>query len=96
MIFLRQALTASAYEAARVAIRDGKGTAEATIRAREILAARGITGAQIEFAPSNVEQLKRGSPLQVTINARADANSVGIIRFSKSRTIYAAVSMVKE
>ncbi len=96
LIFLKQALTASAYEAARVAIQDEKGRTESQGRAAEVLAARGVENYTIRFEPQDIINLPRGTPLTVTIEAPAAENSVGPMKFTRTVQIQAAVSMVKE
>ena len=96
MIFLKQALTSSAYEGVRVAIKGRSGAAEARTRAEEVLAGRGIQNSTIEFDPAEPADAERGTPIRVTVSAEASENSVGPRQFTNGMTLSASVSMVKE
>jgi len=96
MIFLKQALTSSAYEAARVAIQGQRGAADARRRAEEVLVGRGVDDSTVVFDPVEPRDAERGTPIRVTVSASAAENSVGPQRFSNAMTLSASVNMVKE
>lgn len=96
MIFLRQALVTTSYEAARISIRDDATTAEATVRAQEVLSARGIASATIVFNPSDIEGLARGTPLSVTVSAPANEFSVVSVLDLPTTTLSSSTNMIKE
>ena len=96
MVFLKQALTSSAYEGARVAIRGKRGAAAARTRIEEVLAGRGVQNADIVFDPVEPANVPRGTPIRVTVSAEASENSVGPRQFTNSLTLSGSVSMVKE
>jgi len=95
-IFVRQALTTSAYEGIRHAIRTGANTDDATAIARGVLNARRIRNSTIRFTPSEVRSAGRGSLVIIEVSAPFAANSpffgnVIADRISTVRTV-----MVKE
>ena len=96
MIFLRQAITAAAYEGARVAARNGSTESQALARCNEILRIRNVKGAQVTFSPSPAEQQDRGTQLTVTITVNCAANAAGPAPFFADRTLTAAITMAKE
>jgi Flp pilus assembly protein TadG len=96
MIFLRQAVTATAYETVRVAIhRDGTSSL-AQRRATEVLSARGILSGTVELAPSEPFGVARGTLISVTVRAPCDANSFMPAWFFGGRTQSVTAKMVKE
>ena len=74
-IFVRQALTCSAYEGIRVAVHGGAVTEDALARAQAILDSRGIRGATIQFDPSNIRDALRGSDIAIEVSAPYAINS---------------------
>ena len=96
MIFLKQAITAAAYEGARTAIRTDTNDAQVWTRVNELLAVRNVRQAQIQVAPSLVDQLPRGTPITVRVSAPISANRLGLTSFITDRMISGAVTMVKE
>ena len=96
MLFLRQALIQSAYEGAKVAVRN-TGTNEDSIAAIENVAAgRRINGVEIEFSPKNVSKVKPGQLVTITISAPGDTNSFIPFGPFKDRLVSARAVMVKE
>jgi Flp pilus assembly protein TadG len=95
-IFLKQAATIAAYEAAHVATQQGGSEVDAQRRAEEILAARSIDTAQIEFTPAAPDAAVRGTLVTVLVTAPAAANSIGLDWFFEDQTVTASVSMVKD
>jgi hypothetical protein len=64
-----EAVSLAAREAARVAVAPGGSRAEATERARQVLAAIGIEDFQIRFQPDPPETALVGQAVEVTIEA---------------------------
>jgi Flp pilus assembly protein TadG len=95
-IFLRQALTTSAYEGIREATRTGSTTADATSRAQNVLNARSVRGATIQFTPNNVETTPRGDIITIEVAARFSANSPFMGRVIADRNSTVRTVMVKE
>ncbi len=96
LIFLRQALVSTTYEAARVAIQNNATTADADARAQQVLAGRGITNATIVFNPADVENTARGTPIAVTVTVPADTFSIIPILNINTTNMSATTNMVKE
>lgn len=69
-IFVRQALTCSAYEGIRAAVHGGALTSDALERAQAILDSRGIRGATIEFEPADIRDAARGEDIAVIVSAK--------------------------
>jgi Flp pilus assembly protein TadG len=95
-IFLKQAVTVTAYEAANVVTRSGGTLAEAQQRADQILAARSIDSAKVTFSPANPETAARGQLVTVTVSAPAAANSIGLDWFFDDQTVLTSVKMLKD
>lgn len=74
-IFVRQALTTSAYEGIREAVNLSGTTSGATAKAQAILTARNIRDATIRFTPAEVSTAPRGSKLVIEVSASFRANS---------------------
>lgn len=92
-IFLKQGLTVSAYEAAKMATTVGYTVAEAEARGVQILTARGFDGATIAINP-NTTQLFPGTPVTVTVTAPANLNAISpSISFGAGTTIRASITM---
>jgi Flp pilus assembly protein TadG len=95
-IFLKQSVTVAAYESANLAAQAGGTSDEARHRAEQILAARSIDNATIEFTPTSVEAAERGQVVAVTVSAPSSANSIGFRSFFNNRTVAATVNMLKD
>ena len=96
MLFLRQAMIQSAYEGAKVAIRNN-GDNDAAISAIENVAAgRRVNGLNIEFSPADVSTAEQGEIIRVTVSAPGDDNSFIPFGPFKNRIVSAQAVMVKE
>ena len=96
MVFLKQTMTASAYEAARDGIQPDGTTAAATLLAHNVLDARNITGYTVTTTPPLVETADPGDTVRVTVSAPAAANSPVPVAFRRTANITAEVVMVKQ
>lgn len=74
-IFVRQALTTSAYEGIREAVNLSGTTSSATAKAQAILTTRNIRDATIRFTPAEVSAAPRGSDVVIEVSASFRANS---------------------
>jgi Flp pilus assembly protein TadG len=95
-IFLRQALSASAYEGARVAVRPESTSQQAISRCQAVLDGRDMQDTSITLNPQDVSTVQRGQLIEVTISATCDNNSVGPSWFFGGRTVEGHASFVKE
>ena len=95
-IFVRQALTISAYEGAREAIRTGATASAATTRAQDVLSARRIRSSTIRFTPSDVQSASRGSTIILEVSATYAANSPFFGSVIQDRVTTVRTVMVKE
>jgi Flp pilus assembly protein TadG len=95
-IFVRQALTTSAYEGIREAIRVGATTVNATNRAQDVLTARQIRGSTIRFTPADVQSAPRGSSVVVEVSAPYKVNSPFFGNVIADRITTVRTVMVKE
>ena len=95
MIFLRQALVQSAYEAAKVAVKTGDST-QSRNTALAVTKGRRINRVSINFEPTDVKNAKRGSLIRVNITAPGDTNSVIPFGVFRGRTISATAVMARE
>ena len=94
-IFLKQALSAAAYEGMRVAIEPRSKQADATQQAQAILNARLVKGSKITF-DTNVDTAPRGQKVAVEISAPLSLNSPFIGRVIQDRIVKVRTVMVKE
>ncbi len=95
-VYLKQAVTAAAYEAARVATGTGGTKIAAQTRGEEILSARTINGATVTFDPPLETSWLRGSRVSVTVSVPADQNLNGIQLFFSGQDWDSTVVMVKQ
>lgn len=96
MLFLRQALVQSAYEAAKVAVRNNGNVSDAIAAAERVSAGRRIRKLQIRFSPSNVASVPKGQMIQVVVSAPAKGNSLIPFDIFRNRTVSGTATMVKE
>ncbi|WP_083904703.1 TadE/TadG family type IV pilus assembly protein [Rhodopirellula sp. SWK7] len=96
MIFLKQTLSVAAYEATRVAIRDGRANADGERSARQILEGRSVNGFDIRFPNGEALDADRGAEVVVEISAPSAANSPLIGQFVADRVLTARVVMIKQ
>lgn len=95
-IFVRQALTTSAYEGIREAIRTGATIAGSTARAQKVLDDRRIKSATIRFEPSDFPNVARGSAIAIEVSASFRPNSPFFGNVIADRTTTVRTVMVKE
>lgn len=94
-IYSKQAGTAAAYEAIRVATSTGGTEAAARQRATEVLAALNIQGATIAVTPPIDASMRRGTLVTVSVDIPSSLNSGGL-GFLFPTQIVADVTMVKQ
>lgn len=94
-MFLKQALSAAAYEGMRVAIEPRSTQAEAIAQANSILNARLIKGSTMTFS-ANTDRVARGQKVSLEVSAPLSANSPFIGRVIPERIIRVRTVMVKE
>lgn len=95
-VFVRQALTTSAYEGIREATKVGGTSAEATSRAQTVLSARNIRGSSIRIIPNDVRNVARGEPITFEVSASFALNSPFFGNVISDRTTTVRSVMVKE
>jgi len=95
-IFVRQALTISAYEGIREAIRINGTTVNATSRAQAVLTARQIRSSTIVFTPANIQTAARGSNIVLEVSAPYRVNSPFFGNVIADRSTTVRTVMVKE
>ena len=96
LMFLRQALVQSAYEGAKVAIRNGGNNSDALNAVSQVAAGRRIQNLNVTFTPSDVSSVPQGEIIRVSISAPGDSNSFIPFGPFKGKTISAQAAMVKE
>ncbi len=96
MLFLRQAVVQSAYEAAKsVAKTNGAQTTAETL-GRQVLSSRGISTPTIVFTPASVDTLPAGTRFSVSVSVPGNSRSITGIGPFGGRTIQASATMLKE
>jgi Flp pilus assembly protein TadG len=96
MMFLRQALVQSAYEGAKVAIRNNGNNADANAAIQAVAAGRRINQLTVTFEPADVSTVAQGDTVRVTITAPGDTNSFIPFGPFKNKLVAAQAVMVKE
>lgn len=94
-IFLKQALSAAAYEGMRVAIEPRSKQADAIQQAQAILDARLVKGSKITF-DTNIDTAPRGQKVAVEVSAPISMNSPFIGRVIQDRIVKVRTVMVRE
>jgi Flp pilus assembly protein TadG len=94
-LVLKQTLTETAYETARMATNQGETEADALVRAEEILTSRSVEDAVITITPNVTATTPAGTEITVTISAPASSNSIGPHWYYKGSTLSATVVMVR-
>jgi hypothetical protein len=95
-IFLKQALSAAAYEGIREGVYPGSTTTDARAKAENVLTARQIRGFTITFTPADVARAERGSSVIINVSAPVSLNSPFIGRVINDRLVTSRAVMVKE
>lgn len=95
MIFLRQALVQSAYEAVKIAAKSGNADA-AREAAMDVAEGRNIDQLNVVFTPSDPGSLQRGSLITVTVSAPGDQSSPLPLGLFRGLTVAAQAVMVRE
>ena len=93
-IFLKQGLTAAAYEGARTGIRADATDTTARASVNRVLAGRRFTGASTDIDPG--VGVSRGTKLTVSVSAPSSANRIIFPRFVRGVTVTGQATMVKE
>lgn len=94
-IFLKQALSAAAYEGIRIAIEPGSRQTIAVQQAQSVLDSRLVKGSSITF-DTNIDTVPRGRKVAIEITAPISANSPFIGRVIQDRLVKVRTVMVKE
>jgi Flp pilus assembly protein TadG len=95
-LFLKQSLTAAAYEGVRTAIEKGTTTANVQAACNQILADRRIQGSVVTLTPVSTASLKPGDFIDVTVSAPCSSNSPVPTTFFRGKTLSAKASMMIE
>jgi Flp pilus assembly protein TadG len=96
MIYLRNALTLSAYEGARLACRRDATATMATQRAQQICTAQQVNSPTITISPTNITSAAVGTRITVTVAAGWNANSITRFVLSSNYTFSVSSTMVRE
>lgn len=95
-IFLKQAISVSAYEGARAGSRSGGTEAEVKSRISEVLTSRGIKNQTVTISPS-LTGIARGTKVTVTVSVPPSELGTAIpLAFLKTKTFSRSVSMVRQ
>lgn len=96
MIFVRQAMTAAAYEGLRLAVKENGTTRDARQMTRSVLRERNVRRGTIRFTPRDITRANPGQTLSVRITVPCDDNSIMPPWFFGGRSLVATGAMVKE
>ncbi|MFT7631441.1 MAG: Flp pilus assembly protein TadG [Mariniblastus sp.] len=96
LLFLRQTLVQSAYEGAKVAIRNNGNASDATEAIMNVAAGRRIDQLAIDFNPSDFASQPQGTQVVVTVTAPGGSNSFIPLGILGNQQVSASAVMVKE
>lgn len=96
MLYVRQAVVQSAYEAAKAAAKSRGSESAGRGLATSILASRNITKSNIQFAPSGIDNLAPGTPFTVTVSVPSDSRSITRAGPFRGLNIQVQATMLKE
>jgi Flp pilus assembly protein TadG len=95
-LFLKQSLTAAAYEGVRTAIEQAATTGDVQAACNQILADRKIKNATVNINPTAFSNLKPGDFVAITVSAPCASNSLVPTTFYRGRTLSATATMMIE
>lgn len=75
LLFTKQSLALAAYEAGRVAARDGSSAGAAQTRFEQITTARRITGATFTMTPADLSGAETGDEIRIDVTAPVTSNN---------------------
>jgi hypothetical protein len=96
MVFLKQSLTAAAYEGVRTALVEGATASDVRTTCDQILTDRRVQGATITITPTDIGSLDPGEYVDVTITAPCEQNTVVPNGFYRGKAMSATASMMIE
>ncbi len=96
MVFLKEALTVTAFEGSRVALTPGMTSADVTTACDQILTARNISGATVSVIPNDLASVPAGDPIAITVSAPCSANAVMPVWFYGGTSLDGAAVVMKE
>jgi len=95
-LYLRESLSVCSFEACRVGTRRGATAADVEARAREVLADRGVVGANFTVTPTSFDGLEALDQISVAITAPTAGNSIFIFDNLVNRNVQSRVTMIRE
>jgi len=96
LIFAKQAMVQTAYEAAIVAIKNSATNATSTAAANSVVRSHRLTGLTLAFDPADVSRAARGSVISVTATVPAGSHRLINSRIIGVDFISAQAFMIKE
>lgn len=96
MVFLRQTVEMSAYEAARVAVVKQTTSAQVQTAAKSLLDSRNVKDYTITISPANFQSAAYGTFIQVEVRAPCAKNGLIPSIFYGARDVVGTVEMMKE
>jgi hypothetical protein len=96
MIFLKQSLEIAAYEGGRTSLRPGATSAKVIADCQQVIADRGILGAQYVITPADILTAPPNSFLNIQVSAPCSLNLLGGEWFFGGRTVVGEVEVMKE
>ena len=96
VLYLRQSLTIAAYECARIGIVPGMTRETLDDQCDVILRARNVKGAVLTTKPANIDTLKYGDTLAVTITVALDENALLGTWFYRGKSVSETTTIMAE
>jgi Flp pilus assembly protein TadG len=96
LMFAKQAMVESAYQAVKVAIRPETSNQLAIDAANEVATGRRLDSISVQFDPPNVATASPGTPIRVTVAVSADQVRILNSRLIPVADISAVAVMIKE
>ena len=96
LLFLRQALIQSAYEGAKVAIKQDSVSSDVNSVAIAVTDGRNLSGVNVETIPGNIDSVPQGELIRVRVTAPTVGNSLFFNGVFTLPAVSAEAVMVKE
>jgi Flp pilus assembly protein TadG len=96
LIFIKQAMVQTAYEASIVAIKNNSTNADAIAAANQVVRGHRLNGLTLSFSPADVARAPRGSVVAVTATVPAGSHRLINSRIIGVDQVSATALMIKE
>ena len=96
LMFTKQAMVQTAYEASMVAIKNNSTNAAAIAAANQVVRSHRLDGLTLDFQPADVSRAPRGTVIRVTATVPAGSHRLINSRIIGVNSVSAQAFMIKE